>query len=236
MIGGLPSLPGESLEESLLAAMIGIAPAGIRLGCRVIRAGDEDCLLPEERRAFTTRDPQARRASGSARHLARELLVELGHPGAPIGRERAGRPVWPAGVAGSLAHDHEVAVAAVASSAAIASLGIDVEPAEPLPDELSPVVVTDRDEPGSTGLPLAGRILFAAKEAVYKAVHPLDGVILNHDDIIVNLTTSCAWTRSGRAGKLYWCMAPRIVVLAIIPAGFSLPGISLPVGRESHAW
>lgn len=216
MIGGLPALPPESLEASLLVAMTAVAPAAIRLGCRVIRAGDEDRFLPDERRAFTTRNSLALRASGSARHLARGLLVELGHASAPIGRGRTGRPIWPGGVVGSIAHDHEVAVAAVALSAAIASLGIDVEPAEPLPDELSALVVTDRDVPGSMNDLLAGRVLFAAKEAIYKAAHPLDGVIHNHDDIIVDLTASRAWTRTGLAGKLYWCVTPRVVVLAVV--------------------
>jgi 4'-phosphopantetheinyl transferase EntD len=192
-----------------------MAPPGISLGCRTIRAGDEDLLLPDERRAVTTRDLEARRASGAARHLARGFMADLGHPVVAIGRERSGQPVWPAGVVGSLAHDCVMAVAAVASRSAAVSLGIDVEPAEPLPDDAVPLVMTAGDEPGTESRHLAGRIVFAAKEAIHKAIHPLDGIILNHDDVVVSLTASYGRTRTGRVVRLYLCISPRIVVLAI---------------------
>ena len=205
-------------EASLLSAMKSMAPPGIRVGCRIIRAGDEDLLLSEERRAVTTRDLEARRASGAARHLARGLIADLRHPVVAIGRERSGQPVWPPGVVGSLAHDHVMAVAAVASSHDAVSLGIDVEPAEPLPDDAVALVMTSGDEPGTASRHLAGRVLFAAKEAIYKAVHPLDGIILNHDDVVVSLIASHGRTRTGRRARLYWRTSPRIVVLAI-PSG-----------------
>jgi len=209
----------DRLEASLLSAMISMAPAGIHLGCRIIRADDEKRLLPEERSAVTTRDRDARRASGAARHLARGLLENLGHKGIAIGRERSGRPLWPAGVVGSLAHDGAVAVAAVASNRAIASLGIDVELVAPLPDDISPLVITLSDNPGTIGAGVAGRLIFAAKEAVFKAAYALDGALLDYDDIDLDLDTSLARTRTGHAAKLFWCLDPRIVVLAMIPGG-----------------
>ncbi len=208
----------ERAEAVLLSSMTRMAPAGILVGCRLIRAGDEDLLLAEEHRAITTRDPRARRASGAARHLARGLLARLGHPHAPVRRERSGQPVWPSGIVGSMAHDDDVAVAAVASHAPIVSLGIDVEPAEPLAEEVAALVMTEADEPGAIQGHLGARILFAAKEAVYKAIFPLDGVVLNYDDIAVDLTRSRAATRTGRDVKLHVCLSPRIVVLAI-PGG-----------------
>lgn len=210
--------PSDCSEASLLSAMMSMAPPGIRLGCRSIRVGDENLLLPEEQRAVTTRDLEARRASGAARHLARDLMVELGHPAAAIGRGPFGQPLWPAGLRGSLAHDRVMAVAAIVPGPADVSLGIDVEPAEPLPDDALPLVMTAGDDLGSAGLHLAGRILFAAKEAIYKAVHPLDGVILSHDDVVVSLSAACGRTRAGRVMSIYWCTGPRIVVVAI-PSG-----------------
>jgi 4'-phosphopantetheinyl transferase EntD len=145
-------------------------------------------------------------------------MTDLGYPTVAIGREHSGQPVWPGGMVGSLAHDHVMAVAAVASSPNAVSLGIDVEPAEPLPDDVVPVVMTTGDEAGPASRHLAGRILFAAKEAIYKAVHPLDGLILSYNDVVVSLTASCGRTQTGREARLYWCSSPRIVVLAI-PSG-----------------
>ncbi len=212
------SLPRDRFEAPLLSALMSMAPPGIRLGCRTIRVGDEDLLLPEEQRAVTTRDLESRRASGAARHLARDLMLELGRPVAAIGRGRFGEPIWPAGLVGSLAHDPVMAVAAIVSGPADMSLGIDVEPAEPLPDDAVSLVMTAGDDLGTVSRHLAGRILFAAKEAIYKAVHPLDGVILSHDDVVVNLSAACGRTRAGRVISIYWCTGPRIVVLAI-PSG-----------------
>jgi len=202
-------------EESLFAAMADMAPPGIRLGCRTIRQGDEHLLLPDEQQAVTTRDLSGRRASGAARHLARGLLAGLGYPATAIGRERSGQPVWPRGIVGSLAHDDTMAVVAVASSSVAPSLGIDVEPSLPLPDDALSIVITADDDVGAVGHALAGRIAFAAKEAIYKATHPLDGIILNHDDIAINLIASHGRTRTGHFLKLFLCVSPRIVVFAI---------------------
>ena len=210
-----PSLRGAA-EDCLSSTMMRLAPEGVRLGCRLIRPDDASLLLPEEQRAIATQAAAARRASGAARHLARGLLTECGYTGAAVGREPSGEPIWPAGLVGSLAHDDEFAVAAIAPCTAFVSLGIDVEPAEPLPPDLSSLVTSRHDVPGQADPRLAARLFFAAKEAVYKAVHPLDRVILNHDDIVVDLDASRARTRAGRMLNLHWCVSPRIVVLATI--------------------
>lgn len=203
-------------DASLLEAMSAMAPADVRLGCRAIRVGDEQHLLPEERRLVTTHDPAARRASGAARHLARSLIADMGCPGVCIGRSAFGAPVWPEGIAGSLAHDDEIAVAAVGRTATLRSLGIDVEPAEPLPDDVFALVATGADATHAAPRHLAGRLLFAAKEAVYKAAHPLDGLILDYDDIAIDLTGKRARTRTGHVAELYFSLAPRVVVLAVV--------------------
>jgi 4'-phosphopantetheinyl transferase EntD len=207
--------PLDQCEAHLLAAMTSMAPSGIRVGCRVIRAGDNRLLLPGEQLAVTTRDPAARRASGAARHLARGLMAGFDLPPTAIGRAVSGRPVWPEGIAGSLAHDRDIAVAAVTSSLVVPSLGIDVEPAEPLPDDAAGLVVTAGDEAGVATWQLAGRVLFASKEAIYKAAFPLDGIVLNYDEVVVDVPASRGRTRTGHEMTLFLCLSPRIVVLAI---------------------
>jgi 4'-phosphopantetheinyl transferase EntD len=103
----------------------------------------------------------------SGRAAARAALAELGvTPGAiPVGADRA--PVWPRGVVGSITHCTGLCVSAVASDRDLASLGIDAEPAEPLPDNVLNIVAT-RDERSRLADPVAGRVLFCAKEAFYK--------------------------------------------------------------------
>ncbi|TIN28617.1 MAG: 4'-phosphopantetheinyl transferase superfamily protein [Mesorhizobium sp.] len=203
-------------QTSLLQAMIAIAPSDVRIGCRVISDGDEGHLLPEEAHSIPARQPAMRRASGAARWIAHGLLTALGVSDVAILRTPAGAPVWPDGITGSLAHDDDMAVAAVAPVGHISSLGIDVEPAQPLPDDILALVTTPADRTDAADRHLAGRILFAAKEAVYKAVYPLDREVLRYEDIAVDLKAGHATTKTGRKVNLAYCVAPRVVVLAFV--------------------
>jgi 4'-phosphopantetheinyl transferase EntD len=196
--------------------MAALAPNGVRIGCRIIREGDEAHLLPEEARSIPARQPAMRRASGAARWIAHGLLAELGVDDFAILRAPSGAPAWPEGIAGSLAHDDDIAVAAVARVGRISSLGIDVEPAQPLPDDIFALVATRADQTDAADRHLAGRILFAAKEAVYKAAYPLDREVLGYEDIAVDLNAGRATTKTGRKVSLAYCVAPRVVVLAFV--------------------
>lgn len=198
--------------------MAAIAPSGVRIGCRLIREGDEAHLLPGEALSIPARQPAMRRASGAARWIAHGLLADIGFNDFAILRTPSGAPVWPEGMTGSFAHDDEMAVAAVAPVSHIRSLGIDVEPAQPLPEDLVALVATHADVTDAVDRDLAGRILFSAKEAVYKAVYPLDRRILGYEDIAVDLKAGFATTATGRRARLAYCVAPRVVVLAFVIA------------------
>ncbi|UDL86997.1 4'-phosphopantetheinyl transferase superfamily protein [Mesorhizobium sp. PAMC28654] len=199
--------------------MAAMAPSGVRIGCRLIREGDEAHLLPDEARSIPARQPAMRRASGAARWIAHGLLADIGFNDFAILRTPSGAPAWPQGITGSLAHDDEMAVAAVAPISQISSLGIDVEPAQPLPDDIFAIVGTGADVTGAVDRHLAGRILFSAKEAVYKAVYPLDRQILGYEDIAVDLNAGFATTKTGRRARLAYCIAPRVVALAFVREG-----------------
>ncbi len=205
-----------SLSAQLKAAMVAMAPIGVRVGCRTIREGDENHLLPQEARSIPSRQPMMRRASGAARWIARGLLADMGLNDVAVLRGSSGAPVWPHGITGSLAHDDDMAVAAIAPLSHIASLGIDVEPALPLPDDVLALVAMPADRTDTTDRHLAGRILFSAKEAVYKAAYPLDREVLGYEDITVDLNAGTATTNTGRRARLVYCVAPRVVVLAFV--------------------
>ncbi|WP_374545953.1 4'-phosphopantetheinyl transferase [Rhodoblastus sp.] len=176
-----------------------IAAPGILVAHRLIAAGDEQALLAAEAVCFDKASLQARRQSGAARIAARALLSRLGAPDAAIAKAPSGAPLWPAGFVGSLAHDELVALAAVARATDFASVGIDIEPDADLPDELVDLVATPAERALYDAALLRGRALFVAKEAVFKAVHPLDGVFLDFHDIEVDLDGGIARLRSGRA-------------------------------------
>src|SRR5205807_4882881 len=135
-----------------------------------------------------------RRASGAARIVARQLLAQLGYGAITLPRGASGEPIWPAGVTGSLAHDDRVAIAAVGLLRDVRAVGIDVEPAVPLPPEVLELIATPQELRKIVDDPLRGKLLFAAKEAVYKAVYPLDRIFLEFRDIEVDLAARSATT------------------------------------------
>jgi 4'-phosphopantetheinyl transferase EntD len=186
----------------------------ILVDCREISAGDESALLPEELEAVARSVAKVRRASGAARLVARELLRRAGLPPSALRKSMSGAPCWPQGVVGSLAHDDRVAVAAVGRAERIGGLGIDVEPAEPLPAELRDLVTTPQERLFlGTDLHLA-RVIFVLKEAVYKAVHPIDQIFLEHHDVEIDPSLRCARVCYGRVVELRYCSMTHIVGIA----------------------
>jgi 4'-phosphopantetheinyl transferase EntD len=204
------------IDPALEQAMASLALPGIVIGHRVIQPGDESVLLETEIITITSPALEKRRASGAARIVGRQLLSQLGVAEAAIPKRVSGAPLWPDGVTGSFAHDSIVAVAAAALRKTIGAIGIDVEPATMLPDEMFELVTTPRERSQIAADPYRGRLFFAAKEAVYKTVHPLDGQFLDYPDIEIDLSMQKAVTKTGRTLDIRFCLSTHIVVVAWI--------------------
>jgi 4'-phosphopantetheinyl transferase EntD len=206
-------------KDPLLQQMIdAMAVPGILVAHRIISPGDEFALLPEEFGAFAKSVIKVRRASGAARTAARELLPRLGQAQRAVPKSPSGMPAWPDGIVGSLAHDDEIAVAALALRRDFVGLGIDIEPAKALDPDLLAIVATPSERARIEEDPLQGRLLFAIKEAVYKAVYPLDRIFLDHHDVEVSVAGGRATVRNGRIVPFKYRIGPRIVVLAFLSA------------------
>jgi len=123
----------------------------------------------------------------SGRACAREALARLGVTRQAIPADDAGAPRWPRGIVGSITHCDGLRAAAVGRKLEIAALGIDAEPDRPLPagalDAIALPVERERvrqllrKQPG----PSWDRLLFSAKESVFKAWHPLTGMRLGFE-------------------------------------------------------
>ncbi|SCF28955.1 4'-phosphopantetheinyl transferase EntD (siderophore biosynthesis) [Micromonospora viridifaciens] len=129
-----------------------------------------------------------RREFVTARRCAREALARLGYAPAAIRPGPKREPRWPAGVVGSITHCAGYRAAAVARDTALASLGIDAEPHGPLPDGVGEAVTVAGEPELLRRLSHAepsvhwGRLLFSAKESVYKAWYPLTGRWLGFEE------------------------------------------------------
>ncbi|MVO88311.1 4'-phosphopantetheinyl transferase superfamily protein [Streptomyces sp. p1417] len=140
----------------------------------------EAVLFPEEAAYVAKAVPKRKNEFATARHCARTALGRIGLPPAPILRGDNGEPVWPAGVVGSMTHCLGYRAAVVARSGEVLSLGVDAEPAEVLKDAGVLELVSDEVEramlsrlaAADTSVPW-DRLLFSAKETVYKTWFPL---------------------------------------------------------------
>lgn len=198
-------------DSRLQDAIEQLALPRVLIGCRSILPGDEYAVFPEE--AFDSPGLEVRRARGAARIVARKLLFR---PKTVLPKGRSGAPIWPRGIVGSLAHDSDVAVAAVASQREFAGIGIDIEPAEALPPGLVKTIATRREQLSLDASVYGGRLLFVAKEAVFKAVADLDQIFLDHHDVDVDFTKHEAVIRNGRRVELRFCISTHLLALAFV--------------------
>ncbi|MFT3853243.1 MAG: hypothetical protein QM733_10960 [Ilumatobacteraceae bacterium] len=158
-------------------ALASLAPAGVRTGARLISPTDVAGLHDVERAAVARAVDKRRNELASGRALLRSLLGA--DVAIPVGPTRA--PVLPDGVIGSLAHDREVAVAAVSSDPAVAALGVDVEDDAALSDGMARLILRP-DEAG-----IDAHLAFCLKEAAYKAWSTLGGRLVDHHDARVSV-------------------------------------------------
>jgi 4'-phosphopantetheinyl transferase EntD len=202
-------------DPALATALARLVPPGVLIDHRLIAAGDENAFLPTEAASFERSAVAVRRRSGAARIVARELLGTLGVKDFALVRSEAGGLVWPTGFLGAVAHDDEVAIAVIAKRREFAALGVDVEPARALPAELFALVATPAERQRYPEL-CASPVLFVAKEAIFKATYPTDGVFLDFQDIEVDIDAGCASTRHGRPVAVSVATFPRVVGIAFI--------------------
>ena len=150
---------------------------------------DESVLWPAER------DAQGQVVSGRwwdwvmGRRCARLALTELGVAPVPILVGTKREPLWPGGVVGAITHTRGFAAAAVARSPEVAGVGLDAEPDEPLPDGVLGRIANPDERrwaggvhPTGVGVAHPARLVFSAKETIYKVWYPLARTWLGFED------------------------------------------------------
>ncbi|MFI5621155.1 4'-phosphopantetheinyl transferase [Streptomyces sp. NPDC051567] len=156
-------------------------------------------LHPEEARLVATAEEGRRREFATVRRCARTALATLGADPGPVLRDPKGAPVWPAGFTGAMTHCQGYRAAVVATSAEVAALGIDAEPNLPLSNPgVAALVTVDEERAWLPGLRARRpeihweRLVFSAKESVYKVWYPLTGRWLDFQDAVI--TVDPAWS------------------------------------------
>ncbi len=150
-------------------------------------------LFAEEERYVAHAVERRRREFETGRGCARKALGELGLPPVPVVNGERGEPIWPRGIVGSITHCVGYRACAVALSDHVRAIGIDAEAHEPLRDGVLKEVAFGNERNmvagSSTGVCL-DKVLFAAKEAIYKAWYPLAKCWLGFEDVELRIDTA----------------------------------------------
>lgn len=133
-------------------------------------------LLPSEAAAVAKAVENRRKEFTTVRHCARLAMAKLGVPYVPLVPGERGAPSWPSTVVGSMTHCAGYRAAVVAHATELRSVGVDAEPHGPLPDGVLDVVSLPEERIHLKELPGDvhwDRLLFSAKESVYKSWFPI---------------------------------------------------------------
>lgn len=156
-------------------------PAGLKLYAD--RAADRtELLAPAELQAVSAAVHSRRSEFSTSRWLARRALQELSLPSLPIPAGPARQPVWPDGAVGSISHSGTVCAAMVGRAQEYRGVGLDLELVDGLEAELADIVLAPCEPAGYREGHLL-RLVFSAKESVYKCLYPLRGVFIDFQDV-----------------------------------------------------
>lgn len=171
----------EVVARGLLPAAMAVAAIDPTLSAPALWRGE---ALPNaiERR---------QREFAAGRHAARTALAQLGQPqhAIPIGPDRA--PVWPSGLNGSITHSATLCLAAVTTAPQL--IGIDLEPATPLEQDLWNTVLLPEERAllgQGPDAALRAKLIFSAKEAAYKAQYARSKTLFGFETLHVTLGAS----------------------------------------------
>jgi 4'-phosphopantetheinyl transferase EntD len=155
-------------------------------------------LFPEESALLAKAVDKRRREFTTARVCAHRALRGLGLPPAPILPGLRGAPGWPEGVVGSITHCAGYRAAAVARASELCTIGIDAEPNEANPQGVTREITVSAEEGWLATLTATrpavhwDRLLFSAKESVYKAWFPLAQRWLGFEDAALTIDPGSA--------------------------------------------
>ena len=127
-------------------------------------------LLPDEAASSGSMVAKRLREFTHGRHCARAAMAQLGHEPVAIVKADSRAPVWPPELCGSITHSGAVAAAIVGLSETYAGLGIDIETRDTVSEDIARIVCRP-DELADTDTQRI-KLLFSAKEAIYKCIYP----------------------------------------------------------------
>ncbi|MFI2436164.1 4'-phosphopantetheinyl transferase [Streptomyces sp. NPDC018693] len=187
-------------------------------GAEAADANAVAALYPQEAALVARAVPKRRREFAVVRSCARRAMEKLGVAPHPVLPGERGAPSWPDGLTGSMTHCEGYCAAALVRAADLASVGIDAEPHDRLPEGVLDAVALPAERERLRRLAVdrpevhGDRLLFSAKESVYKAWFPLTREWLDFSEADIDLTPA-------PGGAAYGTLRARLLVPGPVVAG-----------------
>jgi len=172
------------------AALASLFPDCVRAAC--MRVQDAPLHIHDAELAFVKKAVEKRRREFSAgRCCAREALRQLGCNAGPIAQDHNGAPLWPEDIVGAITHSSTYAAAAAARTSHLRGIGIDIETVSRVSAAIAGKILTEPEkarlkheaDPHARQRLLA--LIFSAKEAVYKCLHPIAQTRIGFEDACI---------------------------------------------------
>jgi 4'-phosphopantetheinyl transferase EntD len=151
--------------------------------------------------------------------------------------------LWPRGATGSISHCADLCVVVVARRTRFLALGVDVEVADPLEAELWSTVCTPRELDLLDGIRETERgrlvrVLFSAKESIYKCVRAAQGPELAFHDIELRLEPgrgrfAARWRKASEGDG---CPRGRCSGRYALRGRWIFTGVSFPASQPAPRW
>ena len=177
----------NQLSEDAIASLF---PHNVGVAMSTISGAVED-LYPEEVALIDHAIHKRQTEFASGRLCAKQALASLGIHDYPLLMDNKRAPIWPKGVSGSISHTSDLCVAVASNVKESQSLGVDIEEDNRLRPDLWPqfliqegVDLLNQLHPSEDPIKWA-TVMFAAKEAFYKAQYPLTKSWLGFKDVTV---------------------------------------------------
>ena len=148
-----------------------LLPQTINIVVSIDEAGD---LYSEEQACIVHASESRQKEFKAGRMAAKQALAQLDIDRFPLLKGEQGEPLWPEGVVGSISHSDDVCIVSVAHADRLKSLGVDIQKRRSLKEGIERMICTQAELSldWNEGKDTALLILFAAKEAAYKALYP----------------------------------------------------------------
>lgn len=167
---------------------------GFGIGIRSIIDDEQNQLLEEEAVLLSINSVPKRRSEFAAgRSSARDAISDLGYLPKAVLRGKGKEPLWPAPLIGSITHSGDFAISVVTEKNKCFALGIDLESLSSKFSNNAIRMICTKEEENWVFLEptqVNNRLirLFSAKEAVYKALYPLEDIKLEFKDVCLHMS------------------------------------------------